>query len=184
MTNNSPASTYQQLAARGASPVGLVVSLYDTILRDFRRAQAALIAGNVEQRVFELNHALTVIAHLQSVLNHERGGEAAKTFDRFYEIARAMILDASVRCTPESLQKLIATFTSIRQAWQQIERRPQKSFRSLHKSSGKPLLARAIGAPDVLRRPHHKNPRHQRAPRRAPSRRTIRASRRLHLHRR
>jgi len=90
MSNNSPASTYQQLAARGASPVGLVVSLYDTILRDFRRAQAALVAGNVEQRVFELNHALTVIAHLQSVLNHERGGEAAKTFDRFYEIARAM----------------------------------------------------------------------------------------------
>jgi len=90
-------------------------------LRDFRRAQAALVAGNVEQRVFELNHALTVIAHLQSVLNHERGGEAAKTFDRFYEIARAMILDASVRCTPESLQKLIATFTSIRQAWHQIE---------------------------------------------------------------
>jgi flagellar biosynthetic protein FliS len=69
MANNSPASTYQQLAARGASPVGLVVSLYDTILRDFRRAQAALIAGDVEQRVFELNHALTVIAHLQSVLN-------------------------------------------------------------------------------------------------------------------
>jgi len=121
MTNNSPASTYQQLAARGASPVGLVVSLYDTILRDFRRAQAALVTSNVEQRVFELNHALTVIAHLQSVLNHDRGGEAAKTFDRFYEIARAMILDASVRCTPESLQKLIATFTSIRQAWQQIE---------------------------------------------------------------
>jgi len=121
MSNNSPASTYQQLAARGASPVGLVVSLYDTILRDFRRAQAALVAGNVEQRVFELNHALTVIAHLQSVLNHERGGEAAKTFDRFYEIARAMILDASVRCSRESLQKLIATFTSVRQAWHQIE---------------------------------------------------------------
>ena len=128
MSNNSPASTYQQLAARGASPVGLVVSLYDTILRDFRRAQAALVAGNVEQRVFELNHALTVIAHLQSVLNHERGGEAAKTFDRFYEIARAMILDASVRCTPESLQKLIATFTSIRQAWHQIE--PQSAASS------------------------------------------------------
>src|SRR5882762_8756713 len=117
MSNNSPASTYQQLAARGASPVGLVISLYDTVLRDFRRAQAALVAGNVEQRVFELNHALTVIAHLQSVLNHERGREEAKTFDRFYEIARDMILDSSVLCSLESLQKLIATFTSVRQSF-------------------------------------------------------------------
>ncbi len=121
MANNSPASIYQQLAARGASPVGLVVSLYDTILRDFRRAQAALLAGNVERRVFELNHALTVIAHLQSVLNHERGGEAAKNFDHFYQVTRAMILDANVCCTPESLQKLIDMYISLRQAWQQIE---------------------------------------------------------------
>src|SRR5258708_7080686 len=138
MNNNSPASVYQQLAARAASPVGLVVSLYDSILRDFRRAQAALVAGNVERRVFELNHALTVIAHLQSVLNHERGGEAAKTFDRFYEIARAMILDASVRCTRESLQKLIATFTSVRHAWHQIE--PQSA-------TGQPFLSSSNPAP-------------------------------------
>jgi len=142
MSNNSPASTYQQLAARGASPVGLVVSLYDTILRDFRRAQAALVAGNVEQRVFELNHALTVIAHLQSVLNHDRGGEAAKTFDRFYEIARAMILDASVRCTRESLQKLIATFTAVRQAWHQIE--PQSATAQPFLSSNPAPIAEVV----------------------------------------
>ena len=149
MTNNSPASAYQQLAARGASPVGLVVSLYDTILRDFRRAQAALVAGNVEQRVFELNHALTVIAHLQSVLNHERGGEAAKTFDRFYEIARAMILDASVRCTPESLQKLIATFTSIRQAWQQIEPQSATAQPFLSPSNPAPIAEVVPPAPQI-----------------------------------
>ncbi len=149
MSNNSAASTYQQLAARGASPVGLVVSLYDTILRDFRRAQAALIAGNVEQRVFELNHALTVIAHLQSVLNHDRGGEAAKTFDRFYEIARAMILDASVRCTAESLQKLIATFTSIRQAWQQIEPQSAATQSFLSQSNLAPTPAALPLAPQT-----------------------------------
>ena len=121
MATNHPASAYQQLAARGASPVGLVISLYDTILRDFRRAQAAIASGNVEQRVFELNHALTVIAHLQSVLNHERGGEAAKKLERFYEVTRPLILEASVRSAPGSLEKLIDMYTSLRQAWQEIE---------------------------------------------------------------
>ena len=64
MNDYSAVSAYQQSTARGASPVGLVVSLYDTILRDFRRALAALDSNNVELRVFELNHALTVIAHV------------------------------------------------------------------------------------------------------------------------
>jgi flagellar protein FliS len=143
MDNNSPASVYQQLAARTASPVGLVVSLYDTILRDLRRAQAALLAGNVERRVFELNHALTVIAHLQSVLNHERGGEAAKHFDRFYHATRAMILDANVRCTPESLQEIIDLYTSLRQAWQQIEPQPA----STHAVPAQPSLPQSNSVP-------------------------------------
>jgi flagellar protein FliS len=121
MANNGAASSYQQASANGASPVGLVVSLYDTILRDFRRALAAIDAGNVESRVFELNHSLTVVAHLQSVLNHEAGGQAAARLASFYNVTRAMILEANVQTSREAIQKLIELYTSLRQAWQQVE---------------------------------------------------------------
>jgi flagellar protein FliS len=114
-----PALSYQLASARGASPIGQVVSLYDTILRDFVRALAALHGGDVETRVLELNHALLVIAHLQSVLNHERGGEPAKQFDRFYAVTRGMIVEANIRATPESLEELINLYGSLRQAWYQ-----------------------------------------------------------------
>jgi flagellar protein FliS len=114
-----PALSYQQASARGASPIGQVVSLYDTILRDFVRALAALQAGDVETRVLELNHALLVIAHLQSVLNHDRGAEAAKQFDRLYAVTRGMIVEANIRATPESLEELINLYGSLRQAWYQ-----------------------------------------------------------------
>ena len=114
-------SAYQQNSARGASPVGLVVSLYDTILRDFRRALDAIARGNVEARVFELNHALVVIAHLQSVLDFERGADAAKRFNSFYEVTRGMILSVNVDASRDTLQKLIEMYSSMRQAWQQAE---------------------------------------------------------------
>ncbi|HET9802453.1 MAG TPA: flagellar export chaperone FliS [Candidatus Acidoferrum sp.] len=114
-------SAYQQNSARGASPVGLVVSLYDTILRDFRRALDAITRGNVEARVFELNHAIVVIAHLQSVLDFERGADAARRFSSFYEVTRGMILSVNVDASRESLQKLIEMYSSMRQAWQQAE---------------------------------------------------------------
>jgi flagellar protein FliS len=119
--NSDPTLSYQQASARGATPIGQVVSLFDTILRDFLRALAALQAGDVETRVFELNHALLVIAHLQSVLDHERGGEAAKYFDRFYSVTRGMIVEANIRATPESMEALIKLYGGLRQAWYQAE---------------------------------------------------------------
>src|SRR5262249_48117018 len=96
MSNTGILSAYRQNAIQGASPVGLVVALYDAVLRDFRLAMEAMDRGDVELRVHELNHALTVIAHLKSVLNHQSGGEAAARFDNFYEVARGMILKANV----------------------------------------------------------------------------------------
>jgi len=83
------------------------------------RALAALQAGDVETRVLELNHALLVIAHLQNVLDHERGGEAAKIFDRFYSVTRWKIVDANIQATPEALEELVNLYGGMREAWYQ-----------------------------------------------------------------
>src|SRR5882672_157839 len=72
------AIAYQQSTASAASSVGQVVALYDRILRDIRGAISAIGAGQIENRVNSLNHALTIIGELQGVLDHERGGEAAR----------------------------------------------------------------------------------------------------------
>jgi|SRR5215813_6378836 len=121
MSHSEVISVYQQNSVRGASPVGLVLALYDTTLRDFRRALQAMDGGNVETRVSELNHALTVIAHLKSILDHERGGQAAMQFEKFYEITHGMILSVNVNSSRETLLKLIDMFSSMRQAWEQAE---------------------------------------------------------------
>jgi flagellar protein FliS len=117
--NSDPTLSYQRASASGATPIGQIVSLYDTILRDFLRAIAAIHAGDVETRVLELNHALLVIAHLQNVLNFERGGEAAKQFERFYGLTRGLIVEANVQATPKSIEELIDLYGGLRQAWYQ-----------------------------------------------------------------
>ena len=122
MKDSCAISAYQQSSARGASAVGLIVALYDTILRDFRRALEAFDAGHVETRVSELNHALTVIAHLKNVLDHERGGEAAAHFARFYDVTRRMIVDVNFAKKRSPLIELIELYTSLRQAWQEADR--------------------------------------------------------------
>ncbi|HWF40007.1 MAG TPA: flagellar export chaperone FliS [Candidatus Acidoferrales bacterium] len=121
MNYNQIAAQYRQTSTQGRHPVGMVVKLYDAILEDFRRALSAVRSGNVEQRVSALNHSLLIIAELEGVLDHERGGEVAKHLKGFYRVTRAMILEENVRARSEGLEKLISLYMPVRQAWQQAE---------------------------------------------------------------
>jgi len=121
MSTPDSAFAYQQATAVGASAVGQVVALYDTILRDFHRAIAAIERGQIEQRVNAGNHALMVMGELQGVLNFERGGEAARRLQSFYKVTRAMTLEASVQSSREKFLELIAMFARLRAAWSKIE---------------------------------------------------------------
>jgi len=116
------AFAYQQSTASAASSVGQVVALYDRILRDLRSAIAAIGAGQIENRVNSLNHALTIIGELQGVLDFQRGGEAARNLDSFYTITRGMVTEAGVTSSVDQLQELVSMFARIRAAWAHVER--------------------------------------------------------------
>lgn len=122
MQQRDIASFYRQISAAGANPAGLVVRLYDAILEDLRRAADAITVNNVKERVARLNHALLIIAELDSVLDYERGGIVAKQLHGFYSVMRGLIVEANVRASRESVEKLIQHFMPLRQSWQKVER--------------------------------------------------------------
>jgi flagellar protein FliS len=141
---------YHQSTAIGASPVGQVVALYDTILRDLHRASVAIEAGQIEKRCNAINHALTVIGELQGVLDFERGGEPARHLNSFYNVTRAMVTHAGVMSSREELKELIGMFTRIRAAWSKTEdavgpSEPPPEFRI----ASKPQAFASQNAPDT-----------------------------------
>jgi flagellar biosynthetic protein FliS len=121
MLRHDAAGTYRQVSAHGGSPLGMIVALYDTILRDFRRAIAAIEANDVPLRVAELNHAVRVIGHLEEILDHKRGGDAAARFQRFYQVTRGMIVAANAQATKNGIESLLGLYAPVRQAWHEIE---------------------------------------------------------------
>ncbi|HUI74683.1 MAG TPA: flagellar export chaperone FliS [Candidatus Acidoferrum sp.] len=155
MRDRDAISAYHNAAAAGSTPVGLVVALYETILRDFRRALEALASGKVESRIFEMNHALTVIAHLQGTLDFSRGQDAAKTFDRFYNVTRAMIVDANAKADRNSILQLIEMYSSLRQAWQEVDRKSAAVGQPAPPGSPAPVVFPAAPALDPTERPSH-----------------------------
>lgn len=114
--------TYQDSAVRGATPIELVIVLYDSAIQDLRRALAAMEGSDVETRSTAINHSLMILQQLQGTLDFERGGGPARQFEQFYNVIRAKILEAQMRGSPELMRQQLRSMTEVRDCWIEAER--------------------------------------------------------------
>jgi flagellar protein FliS len=110
---------YRKSAIEGASPIGLVIVLYDTLWGDFRRAAAAIRDNDIDLRCRELNHALVVLGQLESWVAPASGTELASSLTLFYRYLRAQVMEASVKQSPAVLEAAMELILHVRAAWQQ-----------------------------------------------------------------
>ncbi|MBV8052862.1 MAG: flagellar export chaperone FliS [Acidobacteriaceae bacterium] len=116
-------SFYREAAVRGASPVQLVILLYEQVVEDLRRAVRAIDEHRIEERTRAINHAILIVGHLQNKLNHEAGGEVARNLERFYEVNRQKLLEAQARVSKEVIVELIDLWLGLRNVWSVVERK-------------------------------------------------------------
>src|SRR5271157_4774039 len=124
---SQPAHTYRQFSVQGATPLGLVVMLYDGAIAALQRALTAIEAHDIERKCNHLERALAIICQLEGTLNFELGGEVAQTLKAFYLYSRAQAMKANIENSPEILRSLIEKFASVREAWYQAEHGPSPS---------------------------------------------------------
>ena len=94
---------YRRSSIEGASPIGLIIVLFDTLAGDLRRAAAAIQNNDIETRCKEMNHADLVIARLESWIDRERGGESAEILSRLYTSIKSKMVEAAATKTAELL---------------------------------------------------------------------------------
>jgi len=115
-------TTYRENAIRGASPVRLVVLLYEQLIQDVTQAAQALEQNNVELRTSRINHAILVLGHLQSGLNFTAGGKVAQNLQNFYEALRSNLVRAQFQQSKELLAQQITDLLSVREAWIEVDK--------------------------------------------------------------
>lgn len=113
---------YQDSAIGGATPIELVIALYDSAIEDMRRALTAMKRSDFEARGNEINHALMILQQLQGTLDFEHGGNAARQFEQFYNLVRAKLLEAQMRGSPDLMQQQIRYMSEVRDCWSQARR--------------------------------------------------------------
>jgi flagellar secretion chaperone FliS len=137
MKPNSITRQYRELAVKSATPVGLIIFLYDFAIEALMRAAREIETGSIEGRTAELNYCLSVISELQRSLNYEAGGEVAKRLTDLYDVTRAKILEANIKASKEIIERLAEVLSSIREAWRVVEQQ----------TTGKPGVELAPEAP-------------------------------------
>ena len=117
--------SYRKSAIEGASSIGLIIALFDTLAGDLRRASAAIRKGDIEKRCKELDHASLVLGQLESWVDREKGGDSAQTLAQFYGYLRAQMMEASVSQSAAVLDAQIEMILHVRSAWQKLDNVPQ-----------------------------------------------------------
>jgi flagellar secretion chaperone FliS len=115
-------TSYREAAVRGASPVQLVICLYEQAIEDLRRAILAQEKGDIEARTRRINHALMVLGQLQGTLDKQRGGEVALSLERFYTAVRAGLIEAQLMQSTRILEQQILQLAIVHEAWLEVER--------------------------------------------------------------
>jgi flagellar protein FliS len=118
--------SYKLSAIEGASSIGLMVVLFDTLVGDFRRAVAALNDNNIEARCKEFNHAALVIGQLDSWVDLDKGGESARNLAGFYAYLRAKMIEAAASKSAKPLEAPIEMILQVRTAWHKLDVAPQQ----------------------------------------------------------
>jgi flagellar secretion chaperone FliS len=117
--------SYRKSAIEGASSIGLIIALFDTLAGDLRRAAAAIRKNDIEKRCKELDHASLVLGQLASWVDMDKGGESAQTLAQFYAYLRATMMEASVTQSATLLETQLDTILQVRSAWQKLDNAAQ-----------------------------------------------------------
>ncbi len=103
-----------------ADPHQLITILFEEALADLARARRAIEHGDLAAKSRHLSHATTLVAALDASLDHDKGGEIARSLSTVYAFVRARILRAGAKNDADQCRIAAETLAEIASAWREI----------------------------------------------------------------
>jgi len=114
---------YRRNSVATATPLGLIVMLYDGLAVNLARAERSLaVAPGAESARF-LKKAQDIICELMGSLDFEKGGEIARNLFRVYEYMNYRLIQANLRRDPAVVAEVRGLVLQLKEAWEEAERR-------------------------------------------------------------
>jgi flagellar protein FliS len=140
----SYAHRYKEVAVKTASPLQLIVMLYDAAICSAQEARQHIDRKDIAGRSRSINKCITIITELQSCLNLKAGGEIASSLDRLYDYMKRRIFKASVDQSSEPLLEVESLLDNLRSAWMELV---NQSPSTPAPTVGQPMQSRNFASP-------------------------------------
>jgi len=104
-----------------ASPLKLIIMLYDGALAALLGAKANMAAGNIAAKGSAISKAITIIDNgLRASLDKSAGGEIADNLDALYDYMSRRLLEANIKNDVGIVGEIHGLLADLRGAWVSI----------------------------------------------------------------
>jgi flagellar protein FliS len=110
---------YREAAVLTASPVQLVVMLYDGVERFLRQAEVVMAEGNVPQANDRMQRAEAIIDELIATLD-KSAGQIAERLEGIYVFCKRLLMEARMERDPSKLEKVRDLMRPLRDSWNEL----------------------------------------------------------------
>lgn len=117
VTPHRAAAVYRQVQVEQASPVQLVVMLYDRAILHLHNAQGHARARRMAAKGAAIGAAVDIIAELQAVLDVKRGGDIARKLNALYTYMLERLTEANYRNDPAGMDEVARLLAELREGW-------------------------------------------------------------------
>lgn len=119
------AQAYRQNAVMGASPVQLVVMMYDGALRFMEEGKRAMAAKDLDTQNTKLQRAQKIVVELMSTLNIQQGGDIARNLLGLYTFVVNELVEGNINDDPSRIENAMKTMSELREGWARLEQVPK-----------------------------------------------------------
>ncbi|MBS1704534.1 MAG: flagellar export chaperone FliS [Armatimonadetes bacterium] len=127
MSYNKHLQVYQNTTVQSASPLQLVIMLYDGAVRSIKQGELAMANGDLYQQNHHLTKAQKIVAELIACLDLEKGGEVATNLFALYSYIYNELVQANVEDQTEPLQRSLQVLEGLRASWVELEKQTKGS---------------------------------------------------------
>lgn len=120
--NKAYQSDALEASVYGASPVGLIVMLYEGAISALRKAQGEIKRNNYIEKGKLIGKGLDIINGLDTVLNFEKGGEVTSNLRELYIYMKHRLGVANLKNDADILEEVILLLEELLGAWKQLDK--------------------------------------------------------------
>lgn len=108
---------YKKTKVESASKEGLMLMLYEAAIKFTKRSIIACEKKEIAERGMNIGRAYDIVMELNNTLNHETGGEIAKSLEQLYDFMLRQFTQANISGDPEVLKGVLRILETLNAGW-------------------------------------------------------------------